>query len=150
MKKTILFFTLIFASFFVAGTATAQVKVSINIGSQPVWGPQGYDHADYYYLPDIDAYYNVAQRKYIYMDGGKWIFATALPSRFSNFDLYKSYKVVVNQPKPYLHTAQYRKQYAQYKGRHDQPVIRDSHDQKYFQIKDHPEHSKWKGKDGHH
>ena len=35
-------------------TTQAQIKLSINIGSQPVWGPVGYHHVDYYYLPDIE------------------------------------------------------------------------------------------------
>ena len=32
---------------------SAQVKVgfSVNIGTQPEWGPVGYDHVEYYYLP---------------------------------------------------------------------------------------------------
>ncbi len=34
----------------------------------------------------------------------------------------------------------YREKYASYKGRHDQEVIRDSHDSRYFVNKNHPEH----------
>ncbi len=135
--------------------ASAQVKVnlSVNIGSQPVWGPPGYDHAEFYYLPEYDVYYDVPHRRYIYWEGNKRISAAALPPRFHNVDLYKTYKVVLNEPKPYLHHSDHLKQYAQYRDRHDQPVIRDSHEEKYWQIKDHPEHSKWKGHDnrpGHH
>jgi hypothetical protein len=37
--------------------AFAQVSVSVNIGSQPLWGPTGYDQAQYYYLPEYDAYF---------------------------------------------------------------------------------------------
>lgn len=46
-------------SLFGINNAKAQVSLNINIGSQPVWGPTGYDHVDYYYFPDIDAYYYV-------------------------------------------------------------------------------------------
>lgn len=59
----------------------AQVSVNINIGSQPQWGPSGYDHVDYYYLPDIDAYYNVPNKQYIYLNNGNWVFNSNLCSR---------------------------------------------------------------------
>ncbi len=113
----------------------AQIKLSLglNIGTQPAWGPEGYDHAEYYYMPDIDAYYNVPQRQFIYMEGNRWITAGSLPPRYHNYNLYSGYKVVVNEPKPYLHADVYRNKYARYKGGRGpkQVVIRDSHDQRY-------------------
>lgn len=52
MKKLILTFALILTCS--AYTMQAQrVSVNINIGSQPAWGPVGYDYVDYYYMPDI-------------------------------------------------------------------------------------------------
>lgn len=105
----------------------AQVSVNINIGSQPQWGPAGYDHVDYYYLPDIDTYYNVSSKQYIYLNNGKWIFNNNLPSRYRNYDLYNSYKVVINSPKPYLSHKIHVKEYSKYKGyKGKQVVIRDS------------------------
>ena len=71
------FFLLIAALFIVAvfGTAQAQVNVGlhVNIGTQPIWGPTGYDHVEYYYLPDIEAYYYVPQARFYYQDGGRWV-----------------------------------------------------------------------------
>jgi hypothetical protein len=145
MKKSI-FVAAFVLSGFVFQTATAQVRVNLkaNIAVQPVWGPVGYDHAEYYYMPDIDAYYSVPKHQYVYQERGRWTFAASLPARF-HYDLNSGYKVVINDdPKPYLHAATYRTKYAQYKGHHDQQIIRNSHEQKYFEIKDHPEHSKWK------
>jgi hypothetical protein len=105
----------------------AQVSVNINIGSQPQWGPSGYDHVDYYYLPDIDAYYNVPNKQYIYLNNGNWVFNSNLPSRYRNYDLYNGYKVVINSPKPYLSHKIHVKEYGKYKGyRGKQVVIRDS------------------------
>jgi len=133
---------------FLVQSATAQIKfnLDINIGSQPVWGPPGYDHAEYYYLPDYDVYFDVPRHQYIYWEGGRQVFAPSLPPRYRNVDLYKSYKVVINEPKAYVHHADHVKKYAQFRGHHDQAVIRDSHEQKYWEIKDHPDHGKWKGK----
>ena len=39
--------------------AQVHLSVGVNIGAQPEWGPVGYDHADYYYMPDICVYYDV-------------------------------------------------------------------------------------------
>ena len=79
------------------------------------------------------------------MEGGRWIFGAVLPARFHDYDVYHGYKVVINEPTPYLHHDVYRVKYAGYKGRRDQVVIRDSHEEKYWEIKEHPEHGKWKG-----
>ena len=104
----------------------AQVNVSINIGAQPKWGPQGYSHVDYYYLPEIESYYSVADRQYIYLNNGRWITSRNLPDRYRNYDLYKGYKIVMNTPKPYLSHSRNVQVYNNYKGgRERQLVIRD-------------------------
>ena len=144
----------IVAAFLLAGTlyqADAQVKVSlnVNIGSQPAWGPTGYDHADFYYLPDQDCYYDVNGQQFYYQDNGRWVNGRQLPPRYGNVDLYKSYKVVINEPRPYLREDVYKKKYARYKGyRQKQPVIRDSKQEKYWASKDHPRHNDWEKKYG--
>jgi hypothetical protein len=136
---------LVIVAVLLAGTVDAQVRVSLNfnVDRQPVWGPTGYDHVEYYYLPDIDAYYNVPQHRYFYSEGGRWRSGSSLPSRYRGFDLYNSYKVVVNEPTPYRNAAMYREKYASYKGRHDQQPIRDSRDPKYYVNPNHPEHNNW-------
>jgi len=143
MKKLVVLVLLVSASFFTK--ASAQFRISVNIGSQPTWGPVGYDHVDYYYMPDMDVYYYVPTRQYIYLQGNSWRFSYSLPSRYGRYDINNVYKVVVNEPRPYNRASYYRSKYSGYRGRHDQPIIRNSHDQKYWQIKDHPEHNKWKG-----
>lgn len=143
MKKMIFLSMMFFTGIMTYNETKAQVSVNINIGSQPVWGPVGYDHVDYYYMPDIDAYYYVPARQYIYTERGRWIYATALPSRFGNYDIYRGYKVVVNEPKPYLHADVYRSKYGKYKGWYGkQTIIRDSHDKKYYEVKNHPMNGK--------
>jgi hypothetical protein len=99
MKKGIVLFALIIISSCIYN-AQAQVRVSVNvnIGAQPEWGPSGYEHADYYYMPDMDVFYDVPQRQFIYLQGGNWIFAASLPARYRDYDLYSCYKVVVNEP----------------------------------------------------
>jgi hypothetical protein len=132
MKK-IIFFAAILFSCLTYKSANAQLHISLglNIGSQPDWGPVGYDHAQYYYMPDIDTYYDVTNHQYVYYQNNVWVHAGALPPMYANFDLYHGYKVVVNQANPWTHAADYRTKYASFKGRRDQQIIRDSHDKKY-------------------
>ncbi|PKK35333.1 hypothetical protein BWI96_17545 [Siphonobacter sp. SORGH_AS_0500] len=129
MKKLILVFGLMAGAFLVQDSA-AQVNVNVNLGSQPAWGPTGYSYAQSYYLPDIDVYYNIPQKQWTYQDGNRWVTAHTLPARYRAYDLYSGHKVVINEARPYLNHAKYRKQYAFYKGRHDQVAIRDGRDSK--------------------
>jgi hypothetical protein len=136
---------ILLASLFIPAALSAQISIGVgnNIDRQPVWGPTGYDHVEYYYMPDIDSYYSVSQRRFYYYEGGHWVGRAQLPPRFHNYDLYNSYKVVVNDREPYRNPQKYRDQFVSYKGRHDQQPIRDSHDEKYYVNKNHPEHNAW-------
>lgn len=127
--------------FFTAGvaftTAKAQVKVSINlnISSQPVWGPVGYDYVQYYYMPDIDVYYYVPTHRYVYLDRGQWIFSAYLPVRYRNYDMFSAYKVVINEPRAYQHHSVHVINYQKYKGNGSkQVIIRNSPDPKYVVV----------------
>ncbi len=126
-----------------APMGTMNGTVGMNIGDQPVWGPTGYDQVEYYSIPDIDSYYSVSEHQYIYRNGSTWEHSASLPSRYNTYDPYHSYKVVINEDKPYHNNAIHQSQYGQFKSVKDQPVIRDSHDKKYFVNKDHPEHAQW-------
>ena len=123
--------------------AMAQVNVNVNIGAQPLWGPAGYDVVEYYYLPDLQMYYYVPSHQFVYLSGGNWLFASSLPARYRSYDLYSGYKVVINEPKPYLQFATHKVKYGNYKGaKGKQVVIRDSKDPKYFVVKGHPGNAK--------
>ncbi|WP_406826964.1 hypothetical protein [Pedobacter sp. KACC 23697] len=142
MKKLVLFAAVLMVSLFGINNAKAQVSLNVNIGSQPVWGPTGYDHVDYYYFPDIDAYYYVPSGQYIYANGGRWVWTNSLPAQYSNFDLFHAYKVVINKSKPYLRNNIYATRYGQYKNYSGhQTIIRDSKDAKYFVVKGHPHYN---------
>jgi len=143
MKKILLAATLLISSALYK-SADAQVNIDVNIGSQPVWGPEGYDYVNYYYFPDIDAYYSVPQQQFIFFDGRHWVYDYALPGRFSNFDLYRSYKVVINDPNPFLRGDYYRNRYRSYRGVYGrQHIIYNSHNPRYYVIQNHPEHQRW-------
>jgi len=117
MKKILLAIAIIVTT---AGTqqATAQIRLNINVnlGSQPEWGPAGYDYVEYYYMPEPDIYYYVPSSQYVYLSNGQWIFANSLPARYSSYNLYTTYKVVINEPRPYLRHSVYQSRFARYKG----------------------------------
>jgi hypothetical protein len=124
MKKILLLGAIAACSILVS-KAHAQFHASINIGVQPAWGPSGYDYAENYYLPDVEAYYCVPRHQFVYFDGGSWVYSSALPARYGNYDLYSGYKVVINERNPWTHFDRHRVAYAPYRYRHDQLVIRD-------------------------
>ncbi len=128
MKKFLLISALFFGAF--SFKADAQLSVQLNIGRQPVWGPTGYDYVNYYYLPDYDVYYDVNRRLFIYYQHGRWNYSSSLPGRYGRYDLYNSYKVVINDRNPWLRNSYYHSHYYAYRGRH-QEIIRDSRDERY-------------------
>ena len=120
-----------------AGSSQAQVSVRLNIGTPPQWGPSGYDNARYYYLPDIECYYDVPHSMFIYSSGNRWVHSRYLPARYRNYDLYNGYKVVMNDYRgntPYYQFREHRRRYARgYRG-HEQRNIgqrRDDHGRRY-------------------
>ena len=156
MKKIIFAAALVF-SCMLFKTADAQVRFSlgVNIGSQPEWGPVGYDRVNYYYLPDIDAYYDVPAHQYVYLQNNVWVHSVYLPARYRNYDVYNGYKVVVNERNPWERNNVYRVRYAKFKGRKGQEIIRDSRDEKYREHwnngkgNDHGRGNDWRGDEGH-
>jgi hypothetical protein len=101
----------------------AQVSVQVNVGVQPQWGPSGYEYANYYYLPDIDVYYNVPRRQFVYLHAGRWVFGASLPDYCRSYDLYRGHKVVINAEAPYNRCDYYRGQYGRYRGHYGQQVV---------------------------
>jgi len=103
-----------------AAPAQSQVSISLNIGTPPRWGPAGYNDAEYYYLPDVESYYDVRTSMFIYNSGGIWVHRNYLPGRYRNYDLYGGYKVVMSDyhgNRPYDHFNEHRMKYK--KGYHD-------------------------------
>ena len=124
-------------SLFLTGTIQAQVLVNVNIGSPPNWGPAGYaDNVRYYYLPDVEAYYDIQNAMFIY-DGGSgiWIHRAHLPFQYRNYDLYGGYKVVMVDywgNYPYSHHKEYKIKYAHgYRGPEQRNIGNNHHQNNY-------------------
>jgi hypothetical protein len=94
--KTIKIITLVAVLFFASNTMNAQVNVNVNIGTAPAWAPAASPSVEYYYIPDIQCYYDVRATQFIYLNNGAWIRSRNLPNQYRNYDLNRGYTVVLN------------------------------------------------------
>lgn len=77
---------------------SAQFSVSLNLGSRPQWQNQNHYNNDlrYYYLPEIEAYYDVNSEVYIYNGPRGWVRTAYLPEYCRDYDVNRGYKVAIN------------------------------------------------------
>lgn len=75
----------------VAPAAQAQVRISVNVGA-PAWGPLVPREAQYYYIPEIDGYYDLYAQQYIVYQDGYWV---PLPQLYG-YDPYQFHPVVID------------------------------------------------------
>ena len=106
-------------------TVKAQVTVNVNM-HPPLWGPVGYSNVRYYYLPDVEAYYDVQSSMFIYYDRGVWIHRPHLAPQYSGYDLYGGYKVVMTDyhgDAPYTHFREHKMFFAKgYRGKSQKTI----------------------------
>lgn len=71
-----------------------------------------YSNADqYYYMPEVDAYYSPYERVYYYNDGGRWVSNAYLPGEYRNYDWRTARRYEVRAHRPYLNADVYREKY---------------------------------------
>jgi len=137
----------------VTSSMHSQVSVNINIGTAPSWGPSGYSNVDYYYLPDVQAYYDIRASQFIYFGGGNWKRSRYLPGQYRNYDLYDGYKVVLNDyhgRTPYSHYKEHKdKYYKGYKGKPQRSIGQRPNNQSNYSTGGHGNPKKGNGNNGH-
>jgi hypothetical protein len=122
--------------------ARAKVSIQININTQPIWGPVGYDYAQFYYFPDYNFYYDINRAQYLILNNNRWMYTKSVPTAY-RFNPYTSYKVVINEQAPFQNNSRHLRLYAQYKGKgRQQQLIRDSRDSRYYGNQGHPMYGK--------
>ena len=100
---------------FITSITLGQVSVNVKVGGPPAWGPVGYNAAQYYYLPDVEAYYDIPSAMFIYNERGAWVHRAYLPHRYRNYNLYGGYKVVMDDyhgNTPYTFYGEHKKKFA--------------------------------------
>ena len=98
-------------------SSNAQTQVSANIHfGNPSWAPPYYEGVGYYYLPDIEAYYDLSDGDFVYLDNGQWLFSPTLPPMYSSYNLSNAFVVAlnINVFKPWLHHSYYLSHYPRY------------------------------------
>lgn len=98
----------------ISSSIHAQLSLSVNLGLPPLWVNSECSNVDYYYLPDIETYYDIKASQFICFDGGKWMRGRYLPSKYRNYDLYNGRKVVLNNyygSRPYSHFKNHKTKY---------------------------------------
>jgi hypothetical protein len=64
----------VFGAFAALASPAAHAQVSVNAQfGHPAWGPATSAGAQYYYVPEIDGYYDLAARNYIVQRDGRWV-----------------------------------------------------------------------------
>ncbi|WP_035671894.1 hypothetical protein [Flavobacterium sp. 83] len=138
---------------FASSTIHAQVSVSLNIGTRPDWGPSGYAEAEYYYLPDVEAYYDVRATQFIYFGDERWIRSRYLPRQYRNYDLYSGYKVVLNDyhgSRPYRNFNNDRSRYYRgYRGNEQRNVGYNNNRREYENRRGNDNHREYDNRRGH-
>ena len=123
MKKSILISAIGLSAMFY-NSASAQIRVHLGVNfraprivvatQEPVVydEPAAYDgDDDYYYLPDVDAYYNVNDQCYFYNNGGAWVSAAYLPGAYRDYDWRSVRHYEVRASRPYLRNDFYRNRF---------------------------------------
>lgn len=88
---------------FAASTATqAQLSVNVNIGAPAVvvrsaaWVPQNHVGVDFYYIPEIESYYDVNAGLYVYLDNGNWCRTRYVPVQYRGCDLVHTRRIALS------------------------------------------------------
>ncbi|WP_345951781.1 MULTISPECIES: hypothetical protein [unclassified Mucilaginibacter] len=105
-------------------TASAQVGVNVGVRIGPLVinvhkpVPPAVVYDNYYYLPDVEAYYSVPEHCYYYMDDDRrWVSGAYLPGRYHDYDWRSARRYEVRAQRPYANHDYYRSRYGSNGGR---------------------------------
>jgi len=118
IKETaLLVSTLLFISFFSACDVYSYVTPTTQVRYEnPSWAPPYVPGVRYYYLPDIETYYDLTTQQFIYLNNGEWSYSQYLPPVYSGFDLNTCFTVAIdfNTYQPWMHQHYYVSHYPRY------------------------------------
>lgn len=114
MKKLI--YSIIVILVILSGCYSGSQTTSGNRYYVPDWAPVYEPGVRYYYIPDIETYYDVTNGNYIYRDRGMWIFSRDLPPMYRGYNLHNGFQVVIdrNVYEPWRYHQNYVTSYPRY------------------------------------
>lgn len=111
-------FVLTIGAFLLHGCTGTYVATNRVNDSPPAWAPayEDQNEVNYYYLPDIEAYYDVRGRNYVYYNQGIWVYTASLPPAYASYDMNSAYVVVLDRSsrEPWHQHTQYVSRYPRY------------------------------------
>jgi hypothetical protein len=118
-KNSFALLAILFFALSSCSTPSLAQKANIQINIQlPSWAPEYNNNhlVRYYYLPDIECYYDVRDREFIYMEDGEWMFGRSLPPVYAWFDLSNCFIVALDTRviEPWRHFRYYVAHYPRY------------------------------------
>jgi len=118
LKKTSLFvFTLLFVALFTGCDLYTYVTPSTEVSyANPTWAPPYYQGVRYYYLPDIESYYDMSTGEFVYLNDGQWSYSQGLPDIYSGYDISNCFTVALDYTiyQPWMHHHYYVSHYPRY------------------------------------
>jgi hypothetical protein len=112
MKKLAIISALALSGFaFNSASAQVHVSVGFNLGGPVVVQRPVAVYDDYYYLPEVDAYYSVGENLYYYNNGYNWVSAVYLPGAYRNYSWRNVRRVQIHANRPYMNHSVYRTRY---------------------------------------
>lgn len=128
MKK--LQFVLVGVVFLSAMQFQAQVSINLQFGAPPAWAPAERQESQYYYLPDIDCYYDVPSSMFIYVKNRRWIRSRLLPYQYRNYNLRRGNVVYLTDFRgntPYVYHVKHQQEF--HGNREERPRENEHHDE---------------------
>ena len=139
--------------FLITVKSNAQIVKVDNHYGPPVWAPKAPATVKYYYLPDIQTYYDVPAQRYIYNNNGTWVRTASLPTYYKGYNLRSGRTVYLTDYRGNTPYILYNQHIVKYKGNgkwkrndHDNGLHKGQNKQHY---EDNDDHGKGHGK-GHH
>ncbi|MCK9305613.1 MAG: hypothetical protein PHP30_08520 [Bacteroidales bacterium] len=82
----------------------------------PHWAPPYHQGARYYYIPDIETYFDLSTGDFIFLYNGRWSYSRQLPSIYATFDLDNCFTIILNTSvfQPWRHHQYYISHYPRY------------------------------------
>lgn len=68
----------------------------------------------YYYFPNLEAYFDLQEKVYLFKEDGEWVEAEELPKNFGGYSLYNKVRVTITDydgDEPYLMIDAHKKKY---------------------------------------
>ncbi|MBC5838759.1 hypothetical protein [Flavobacterium muglaense] len=130
----------------VSSASNAQLSISLNIGNAPVY--RNAVAVDYYYLPDIQTYFDVRANQYVYLERGNWKRSRNLPVYYRDYDVRNGYRVALNDchgNQPYKNYNNDRaRYYVGYRGENQRTAMKRYNDRDDYRNNDYKGYKKEK------